>query len=331
MVFYKPGYWTLIVAASTFGIPCPSAPQDASRSPRVIAPRLFSIAYPQESAENEHTTIGNGSQAETAMVNFVRERHNRNHLDGPSSSIDVFYDFVEGTAMIDAWFARLTNEDIFEFQQSFSGIVVEISDTDHRGEQEGIRKRADNDSCQLKPPTSEAATVADPPMQPTPLASAMALPTLPADTPGEVSTSAPARDGVGTTTSGPTAAAAVSGITSDGARLCLDECHSIFRKCSVDIEPGAGSRRRSAHIIDCQAAGNCYCTETPWRTGSTMQIDVEKADKICSDTCAAVSQGTQARQNGGVAYSFDDMWECLAQARGDQQPGMGQPAGCMGA
>ncbi len=120
-------------------------------------------------------------------------------------------------------------------------------------------------------------------MQPTPLASAMALPTLPADIPGKVSTSVAARDEAGTTTSGPTAATGVSGIASDEARLCLDDCQSIFRKCSVDIEAGAGSRRRSAHIIGCQAAGNCYCTETPWRTGSTMQIDIEKADKVCSN------------------------------------------------
>ncbi len=120
MVFHKPEYWTLIVATSTFGVLCSLAPQDAPRSLGVVAPRLFSIAYPEESAENEDTTIGHGSQAETAMMNFVRERHNRNHLDGPSSSIDVFYDFVEGKAMIDAWFARLTNEDIYEFEQSFA-------------------------------------------------------------------------------------------------------------------------------------------------------------------------------------------------------------------
>ncbi|KAL9611189.1 MAG: hypothetical protein Q9204_009031, partial [Flavoplaca sp. TL-2023a] len=71
--------------------------------------------------------------------------------------------------------------------------------------------------------------------------------------------------------------------SSDEVRLCLDECRSIFTKCGVDYDPIAEDRRRDVLLIDCQAAGNCYCTETPWRTGSPLAIDFDKADKACSE------------------------------------------------
>ncbi|KAL8786904.1 MAG: hypothetical protein Q9213_002535 [Squamulea squamosa] len=202
------------------------------------------------------------------------------------------------------------------------GVVVEISDLNSYEKQGSLLKRAGTGSCAWQPPSSETAAATDPPLQPTPLAPGTgdtALPTFPLG--GTVSMATP----------GAIAATPVLGNGMDEARRCLDECRSSFRKCTVDAEPSVESRKRNVDVIDCQAAGNCFCTETPWRTGSTSQIDIDKADKTCSNTCAAVNKGTQSRQNGGSKYSFDDLWACLAQAQGDQQPGTGQPVGCMGA
>lgn len=53
------------------------------------------------------------------MTDFIRARHSKNHPDGRSSSTDGFYDFFEGIPFADAWIARLTNEDMQDFQQSF--------------------------------------------------------------------------------------------------------------------------------------------------------------------------------------------------------------------
>ncbi|KAI4231023.1 MAG: hypothetical protein L6R40_007861 [Gallowayella cf. fulva] len=184
-----------------------------------------------------------------------------------------------------------------DFQQSFLGSVVEVSDSDYPGypgKQASLRKRADNDTCAWNPPPPEVTTVSDPLMQPTPLPSGIGNitpPILLADNTANVPESLPIGDATSTSTYELVAATAVLGKAFDEGRFCLDECHSVFRKCTVDSEPGAKCRRRSVQ------------------------------------TCAAVIQGTQARHYGGLNYSLDDLWGCLAQAQGERQLGQGQPAG----
>lgn len=165
--------------------------------------------------------------------------------------------------------------------------MVEVSDSDYPGypgKQASLRKRADNDTCAWNPPPPEVTTVSDPLMQPTPLPSGIGNitpPILLADNTANVPESLPIGDATSTSTYELVAATAVLGKAFDEGRFCLDECHSVFRKCTVDSEPGAKCRRRSVQVIDCQAAGNCYCMGTPWRAGSTTQIDIELADETC--------------------------------------------------
>ncbi|KAL8654166.1 MAG: hypothetical protein Q9226_003531, partial [Calogaya cf. arnoldii] len=247
------------------------------------------------------------------MMSFVRERHSRNQLDGPGDNIDVFYDSIDGTEMIDAWVARLTNEDILQFQESFFGISIGASSFESFEKQGSFRKRADNESCERRSPISEAPSGAGSPVLSPSLAPPLKNIALSADIPTKVDESVPE--------------GAATAVSSNEARLCVDECRAVFRQCTINYESIAEDRRRNVRLIDCQAAGNCYCTETPWRTGSPIQMDIDKADKICSDTCTTISQGTQARQFSGTKYSFEDLSSCLEQAEGDKLSGEAQPAG----
>ena len=104
--------WCLVIADS-------SAYQDSSHLRPVVAPRLFSITHLHEPGTTSRWNQGNSRQLETQMMRFVWERHSKNQLNGRSDGVDVFYDSIGGTDIIDAWIARLTDEDIIQFQKNF--------------------------------------------------------------------------------------------------------------------------------------------------------------------------------------------------------------------
>ncbi|KAL9016423.1 MAG: hypothetical protein Q9185_006228 [Variospora sp. 1 TL-2023] len=118
---------------------------------------------------------------------------------------------------------------------------------------EGIRKRADNDLCVLN--TFRTGTG-----------------------PGSDSLVQPARQ------NGPLAATA--GVVGE-ARRCRDECKSAFDKCTVDPQPGSVGRRgqKRSEVVAYQAAGNCVCAETPWRTGPEVAVVTDRTSQICSELC----------------------------------------------
>ncbi|KAL8873504.1 MAG: hypothetical protein Q9174_001041 [Haloplaca sp. 1 TL-2023] len=221
-------------------------------------------------------------------MDFIRERHSQNHKDSRSDSIDIFYDSIGGTDVIDAWIARLTDEDILDFKESFSGIAVGVASLDISQQQGSLRKRAGNESCEWTPPpnsTSSATALRSEPSSVDEVIQDDAATALPLSTVGP----------------------------------CLEECRSIFSKCTTDFEPIAEDRRRDVSMINCQAAGNCYCAETPWKIGTPHEVDLDKANNICSDTCTSIGQGTQTRQLGIAEYNFEDLRSCLEQAEGGKE------------
>ncbi|KAL8711715.1 MAG: hypothetical protein Q9220_003886 [cf. Caloplaca sp. 1 TL-2023] len=273
---------------------------------------------------------------EAAILNFVRERHARNHIAQPSSDINIFYDSFKGRVVLDAWVARLTVKDTEELREIFTGFRIHATDIGLNWYDGGVRKRADSGVCSVdlfpsgRPPGSQSSLAL-----PTPFESA---PSYPKDLPATLAdslTASPSRAAAAETqlpsTFQPVAATAVIGNAAEQARLCVDQCKTEFTKCTYRPDGGSVSRRkRSVAVIDCQAVGNCFCAETPYLAGPTRHVDVEKALKICSDTCAGVRDGTQKRLGGGLVYTSDDLWECLAQAQSKEWPDTNQPVGCMG-
>ncbi|KAL8811136.1 MAG: hypothetical protein Q9200_002046 [Gallowayella weberi] len=198
-----------------------------------------------------------------------------------------------------------------------------------------LRRRTDGDFCKLESPGPGTPTGTHASISPTPPSTASPDLTSSTDQAGISSKAQPntsptvaSASASASTIDFPVAAASVIGNAADEARLCVQECQALFGQC----RPGnPGNRKRRVDPIDCRAAGNCFCTETPWQAGSTSAIDREKVDQICSDTCTAVDKGNQYRLGGALKYTYDDLWGCLAQAQGSEKPGTGEPAGCMGA
>ena len=119
MTYYFYWHFLLSLGLWSCAIICSLGSRDDPELHSVVAPRLFSIGYPYGLETNERSNLGPRPQTETQILDFVRERHSKNHEDSRSDSIDIFYDSVGGTDVIDAWIARLTDEDILEFQESF--------------------------------------------------------------------------------------------------------------------------------------------------------------------------------------------------------------------
>ena len=119
MQLYNSRHFTLALTLWSLAIGSSSTSQESSQLDPVVAPRLFSVAYLHGPGTYSPWNLGHSRQLETQMMSFLWERHSKNHLDGRSDSVDVFYNTIEGTDMIDALAARLTDEDILQFRESF--------------------------------------------------------------------------------------------------------------------------------------------------------------------------------------------------------------------
>lgn len=107
--------WALILSLWAYGVRSSTAARGHPYATGV-APRLLSLVYSQEFAEDRESSARNEPHMEVSMTDFVRERHSRNEQ---GSSIHMFYDTLEGSSILDAWTAQLTDEDILEFEQTF--------------------------------------------------------------------------------------------------------------------------------------------------------------------------------------------------------------------
>lgn len=77
------------------------------------------MVYPEEYADDEVAILGHEAQLVTEMMDFVGLRHSRNHPEKPTPNIDVYYDTAGNSSVIDAWFARLTDADLLDFEDQF--------------------------------------------------------------------------------------------------------------------------------------------------------------------------------------------------------------------
>ncbi|KAL8797998.1 MAG: hypothetical protein Q9182_007046 [Xanthomendoza sp. 2 TL-2023] len=101
-------------------------------------------------------------------MHFVQDRHSSNSLHLEQSEIEAFYDTVGGTTMIDAWKARLTDQDLSDLESNFQGIKTRMTEFDANANQINLRRRADDDACRLESPGPGTPTRTQASISPTP-------------------------------------------------------------------------------------------------------------------------------------------------------------------